>query len=108
MKKKLRLNIFTDGVLVPMLANIVGRHNSDKEMVSLPEIDMLIFALKTTNAPDYITRTEYGNETNNTIFTLSVFENDVLVCVVEEIEVVELGENVVQQRYHLDNESLLN
>lgn len=98
MKKNLQLNILTDGVLVPMLANLVGKNNSGKELVSLPEIDMLIFSLRRQNEPDYTIRTEYGDEVSGQPFELSVFENDVLVCVIQEREMYQLEENVVLQR----------
>lgn len=106
MKSKLRLNILTDGVLVPMLANVVGKHNCQKEVVSLPEIDMLIFALKKDNEPDYQLRTEYGQE-GSEIVSLFIFEDDVLVCVVEEIEILTLQqtENVPLQRYTINSDN---
>lgn len=95
MKKKLHFDIYTDGLLNPILCGVIGKHNSGKEKTDLTEIDLLIFSLERDLKPEITVTTKYREP-----FELCVFENDVLVCMISEREMysLELDENVIAQR----------
>jgi len=109
MKKELQLNIRRYGVIVPELARIVGKHNEESNIVSLAEVDMLLYAMQKNTLPDYTLTTQYGDEIEGQPFELSVFENGELVCVVIEKEIYSLGqkENPVLNAY-LNNPEIIN
>ncbi len=96
MKKQLHLRIFDESVVLPELARIVGKHNGGKQLVTLGEIDLILFAMQKHTLPEYNIGVRYEGETQ-----INIYENDTLVCSIEEREMytLEQEENVCVQRY---------
>lgn len=82
---KFTIVIENTGTILPTLAEIIGKHNSGKQKTDLIEIDMFLFRIRTEMPGTVITTKK--KEWDGGFFNLDVYENGVLVAVIEADEV---------------------
>jgi len=85
MKTRLSITIENTGTILPTLTDIIGKHNSGKQTTDMMAVDMLLFRMK-NEIPGAVITTK-KQEWDGGFFNLEVYENGVLVAVIESDEV---------------------